>query len=70
MDRVQSFGIDVVHRSFFDTYLQQHAIPFALEFARLAQKHHVELAAGEGFVSGMRADSSNIESRLRPKKRK
>jgi hypothetical protein len=68
MDRVQSFGVDVVHRSFFDTYLQQHAIPFAREFARLAQKHHIELATGGGFVSGMRADSLNIEPRLRPKK--
>lgn len=66
-DRILTFAIDLVHRSFFDQYLQQHAIPFAQQFSQLAIKHHVELASGSGFVSGMEADSeAEIEKRLRP----
>jgi hypothetical protein len=68
-DRTQSFGVDVVHRSFFDTYLQQHAIPFAQQFAPLALKHHLVLAKGKGFAPGLGANcTTNIESRLRPKR--
>jgi len=48
-DRMHSYGVDVVHRSFFDIYLQRHLIPFAQEFAPLALKHHVELTTGKGF---------------------
>jgi hypothetical protein len=65
-DRIQTFGIDVVHKSFFERYLQQHAIPFAQEFTPLALKHHLELSTGKGFVPGMNADWMSIESRLRP----
>jgi hypothetical protein len=68
-DRERIFGIDVVHKSFFDRYLQQHAIPFAQKIAPLAIKHHIELVSGEGFASGMGADLfTNIEGRLRPRK--
>jgi hypothetical protein len=68
-NRTQSFGVDVVHRSFFDKYLQQHAIPFALKFAPLAVKHQKELSSGKGFVPGMGANwSTNIEARLRAKR--
>jgi hypothetical protein len=67
-DRMQTFGLDIVHRSFFDKYLQQHAIPFAQQLAQLAIKHHIELSSGEGFVPGMGANwATNIEQRLRPK---
>jgi hypothetical protein len=56
-DRIQTFG----------KYLQQHALPFALQFTPLAIKHHVELSTGKGFASGMNAcDWRDIESRLRP----
>jgi hypothetical protein len=68
-DRTLSFGIDVVHKSFFNTYLQRHAIPFAQQFAPLAIKHHVELSTGKAFVSGMSADfHTDLEKRLRPKR--
>ncbi|TPQ31063.1 hypothetical protein C2U70_25070 [Bradyrhizobium guangdongense] len=68
LDRTEIFGIDVVHKSFFETYTQRHAIPFALKLAPLAVKHHVEIATGKGFIKGMGADShSNIEGRLKPR---
>lgn len=68
-DRIQTFGIDIVHKSFFTKYLQQHVIPFAQQFAALAIKHDVELSSGKGFASGMGAGRwSSIEPRLRPKK--
>jgi hypothetical protein len=66
-ERTNIFGVDIVHKSFFEKYLQAHAIPFALNFAALALKHHVELSTGNGFISGMRADSrTNLEGRLKP----
>jgi hypothetical protein len=68
-ERTLSFGIDVVHKSFFNTYLQQHAIPFAQQFAPSAIKHHVELSTGKGFASGMNANSyTDLEKRLQPKR--
>jgi hypothetical protein len=66
--RTQSFGIDVVHKSFFNRYLQQHAIPFARQLAPLAIKHHVELVSGKGFATGLGATGfSDIEPRLSSK---
>lgn len=61
-------AIDIVHRHFLATYLEQHLKPFAARFAELALKHHEELATGEGFVPGMGAGGwREIESRLRPR---
>jgi hypothetical protein len=67
--RTQTLAIDVVHSSFFDKYLQQHAIPFAQQFASLALKHHIELSSGKGFAPGMLSTpKSDIETRLRPER--
>jgi hypothetical protein len=67
-ERQMTFGVDVVHKSFFQTYLQRHAIPFAQDFAPLAIKHHVEIATGKGFASGMGKNfRTDIERRLKPK---
>lgn len=60
-------AVDVVHRSFFETYLADNVMPFAREFALLAVKHNHELATGEAFAAGFGADSwTNIEQRIRP----
>lgn len=73
-DRIQTFGIDIVHKSFFDRYLQQHAIPFAMRFSPLAVKHHVELSSGKAFASGMGTTEMygagwiDVEQRLRPRR--
>lgn len=60
-------AVDIVHRDFFETYLTQHVMPFANEFARLALRHNHELATGKAFASGFGADSgTNIEQRIVP----
>jgi hypothetical protein len=73
-DRMQTFGIDIVHKSFFERYLQRNAIPFAQRFAPLAIKHHVELSSGKGFAPGMGSSEigsngwKDVETRLTPRK--
>jgi hypothetical protein len=69
-NRMQTFAIDMVHKAFFDTYLQQHAIPFALAVSTVAMKHQDELSTGKAFASGMATDrSTGIEQRLQPRKK-
>jgi hypothetical protein len=66
-DHERLFVIDVVHKEFFQQYLQSFVIPFAELFANRALKHQVELAQGKGFAAGMGTDSwSNLEDRIRP----
>lgn len=66
VDRSQVLGIDIVHRGFLNSYVDQHVMPFAETFASLCLKHNQILADGLGFVPGMEADSrTNIEQRLR-----
>jgi hypothetical protein len=69
LDRIQTFGIDIVHKSFFEKYLQQHAIPFARQFSTLAIKHHIELSSGKGFAPGLGSGKTwmDIELHLRPR---
>ncbi|EGQ9284010.1 hypothetical protein F7U74_21845 [Vibrio vulnificus] len=69
--RTNTGAIDIVHKDFFDEYIEEHLIPFATEFSRLAIKHQHVLCKGKGFASGLGEDSwNNIESRLTEKKLK
>src|SRR6185312_4115892 len=62
------WAIDVVHIDYLDAYVAQHLRPFADAFGRLALNHHEELAAGEGFVTGLGENSyTDLEPRLRPR---
>jgi hypothetical protein len=64
-DRSQVYGIDIVHKDFLVSYINQHALPFAQKFAQLTLKHHNVLADVRGFVPGMGKESrNNIEPRL------
>lgn len=64
-ERGTVFGVDVVHKDFLSTYIDQHVMPFVNAFAKLALKHHHVLADAKGFVTGMGKDSwINIEPRL------
>jgi len=64
-DSSQVFGIDVVHKDYLSTYVDQHVMPFADEFSRLVLKHPDVLADARGFASGMGANSwTDIEPRL------
>lgn len=66
-ERSKVFGIDVVHRDYLRTYLDEHVKPFADEFSKLVLKHPDVLAEARGFVPGMGENSwTEIESRLRP----
>lgn len=65
--RTHTFGIDVVHRDYLKTYLDDQVTPFADEFAARALRHAQVLADSRGFAAGMSADGmQGIESRLRP----
>ncbi len=62
------WGIEIVHISFLKTYIEEHLIPFALEFGKRVLAHDKEIASGKGFVSGMSKDSfRNLSDRLRPR---
>lgn len=69
IDKSKVFAIDIVHKDFFQQYLDNHVLPFAKEFAKRVIKHQEVVATGKGFVSGMaRVGGEDIESRLEPKK--
>lgn len=64
-DSSQVFGIDIVHKEYLRTYIDQHVMPFANEFSRLVLKHPDVLADARGFVAGMGENSwTDIEPRL------
>jgi len=67
-ERGRGFAVDIVHKDFLGTYVEQHAEPFAVDFSKLAIKHHQVLATGRAFVSGMRRRGfSGVESGLEPR---
>jgi hypothetical protein len=64
-DRSEILGIDIIHKDYLETYLSEHVLPFANEYAKRVLKHANVLAEGRGFISGMGKDSwNNIEQRL------
>lgn len=66
-DRDKLRVIEVVHKDFFDEYLDRHLVPFARRFSERALRHQEELASNTAFVSGMQKDwVSNLEDRLKP----
>lgn len=66
-ERDQLRVIDVVHKDFFDEYLDNHLIPFSRRFSERALRHQQELATSVGFVSGMGKEPfGKLERRLQP----
>jgi hypothetical protein len=64
-ERSLSYGIDVVHKDFFQTFVQKKIMPFARVFAERALKRDVELATGKAFATGMEKHGfDGIESRI------
>lgn len=63
----ESSAIDIVHKGYLSTYVEQHLLPFAEAFAVAVQNHEAEVASGKGFVSGMGSGEgrTGIEARLR-----
>lgn len=65
LQRTKLFAIDVVHKDFFQNYVNEHVLPFARRFSELVLKHQKVLASGKGFASGFGKDGlHNIEQRL------
>lgn len=63
--RQQFFSIDIVHKDFFETYLNEHLLPFANSLSEKILKHQIVLSDGKGFAKGIWKDGlSNIEERL------
>ena len=58
-ERQKMFTIDVVHRNYFETYLEQHLLPFAKKLAKKILKHDTIIASGKAFAKGMGKNSWN-----------
>ncbi|WP_121810227.1 hypothetical protein [Mucilaginibacter kameinonensis] len=58
-------AIDLVHKDYFDQYMEEKVIPFAKRYSELVLKHGTVLAEGKAFVKGMGDNSwTDIEPRL------
>lgn len=67
--RDRNFAIDIVHKDFLSTYLEQHLMPFANVYAERILRHGEELAVSEALVPGLsnllvQNDWDAIESRM------
>lgn len=63
--RQEIYSIDIVHKDFFEKYLNDNLLPFAKTLADKILKHQVILASGKGFAKNMGKDSwKNLEERL------
>jgi hypothetical protein len=64
-ERRKLFAIDLIHKDYFDTFINEHLLPFANKYAKLIIKHGDKIADGKAFAKGMGKDSwTNIELRL------
>ncbi|MBU3217805.1 hypothetical protein LL033_10020 [Clostridium estertheticum] len=68
LEREKTYAIDIIHKDFLETYINQHLLPFSNEFAKRMINHQHVIATGEGYIKGMDNNSfQNIESRLKRK---
>ncbi|EQB64217.1 MAG: hypothetical protein RBG1_1C00001G1796 [candidate division Zixibacteria bacterium RBG-1] len=69
--RSKLFAIDIVHKDFFNDYLNNHLMPYARDFAKFVFKHEQIIATGQGFAKSLGSTGSwNLEPRLEPKRLK
>jgi hypothetical protein len=66
--RSSLYAVEIIHKQFFERYLNEHLFPFADTFSKLALKHDIEIASGQGFASGLMEKTWNVEPRLQPRK--
>lgn len=65
--RSKLFVIDIIHKDFFQEYVEKHVMPFANDFSTLALKHHQVISSGKGFVPNlMKSGIGGFEPRLKP----
>lgn len=68
MDKSKMFVIDVVHKDFFQKYIDEHLMPYAECFAKAVLDHKDVVATGKAFIAGMERDwVHDIPSRLQPR---
>jgi hypothetical protein len=65
----KGFSIDVIHKDYLDKYINEHLLPFALEFSKRVRKHEEELIRGESYVELKKGSTlgNDIEPLIRPK---
>lgn len=61
------YAIDVVHKDFFETYRDDHLLPYLEEFAERALRHQKEIISGEATLSEFEIKPSEMEKYLRPR---
>jgi hypothetical protein len=66
-DSSELYAIDIVHKDYLDSYMNQHLLPFAYTFAQRILKHQAEVSSSQAFVSGMgKHTEGGIEQKLHP----
>ncbi len=69
-DRGSVIPVDIIHRDFLETYVSNHLLPAARDFAIKILAHSVEAADGEGFITGMDTKwYTDWEAHLQPRPR-
>ena len=64
-ERKKLFAIDIVHKDYFDTFINNHLLPFANKYGVLIIKHDEKIADGKAFAKGMDKNGGhNLEPRL------
>ena len=67
-NRSKFFVVDIVHKDFFQTYIENHVSSLAKEFSELIIKHQQVISSGKGFIPNMNKDGwKNFEPRLLPR---
>jgi hypothetical protein len=66
-DRGLNLSVDMVHRDFLKDYVESHLLPAAQDFSRKVLAHNLEIAEGDGFISGMESNwYTDYEPHLKP----
>lgn len=66
--RSDVYAVDVVHKDFFDSYINDHVLPFSQEFSKRVQRHGRELATSKGFIKNLNGLAiKDYEANLEPR---
>ncbi|KAF6243326.1 hypothetical protein C6988_03525 [Nitrosopumilus sp. b1] len=68
LQREKYLSIDIVHKDYFDTYVDKHVLPFSKEFSKKALVQHEVIAEGKGYAESISTNYHDLFNRLRLKK--
>lgn len=60
LERFKCFAVDIIHKDFLVTYLDEHLLPFMEVFSKLVIKHQKEINTGRGFASGLEIGRAHV----------